>query len=340
MLKRVIIKNFKEEKCQELFFSSVFSIQNLIEIPQNSLSDFFVFHPFEVTKNKIIVGEVNSIKPFLIDRKNSGKYLPEKSTGISKEEYTLKITSLINEIKSKKYQKVVFSRKISFDITSPEVENIFIELTNEYKNAYCYLVELNNGHSWLGATPEQLIKCNTMQNCEVVSLAGTKRIDSDEASSWGNKEKQEQLVVTDFIVKNLIALSINPKIGNVKEVNAGKLKHLKTTISFTLNSSEKLLKIINSLHPTPAVCGIPKEKSKNYILNNEEYNREYYTGFLGLINLKKINCNLVVNLRCMKVVSNKTHIFVGAGITSDSNPLDEWYETENKSYTLRKILEK
>ena len=55
MLKRVIIKNFKEEKCQELFFSSVFSIQNLIEIPQNSLSDFFVFHPFEVTKNKIIV---------------------------------------------------------------------------------------------------------------------------------------------------------------------------------------------------------------------------------------------------------------------------------------------
>ena len=42
----------------------------------------------------------------------------------------------------------------------------------------------------------------------------------------------------------------------------------------------------------------------------------------------------------MKVVSNKTHIFVGAGITSDSNPLDEWYETENKSYTLRKILEK
>jgi len=96
------------------------------------------------------------------------------------------------------------------------------------------------------------------------------------------------------------------------------------------------------LHPTPAVCGLPKKITKDFILNNEGYNREYYSGFLGEINKdfvsKENNTDLFVNLRCMQITDNKAFIYVGGGITKDSIPENEWKETVNKSMTIKKVL--
>ncbi len=80
--------------------------------------------------------------------------------------------------------------------------------------------------------------------------------------------------------------------------------------------------LIKKLHPTPAVCGLPLESSKEFILKNENYKRTYYTGFLGELNLTKENKNtseLFVNLRCMEIKNSSAFIFVGGGITKESN---------------------
>ena len=97
-------------------------------------------------------------------------------------------------------------------------------------------------------------------------------------------------------------------------------------------------------HPTPAVCGLPAKKAKNFILENENYNREFYSGFLGEINIPKSTKNkkshLFVNLRCMSLENNIARIYVGGGITKDSIPEKEWEETVSKSFTMKSVLKK
>ncbi len=136
--------------------------------------------------------------------------------------------------------------------------------------------------------------------------------------------------------------------------------HLKTHISGRINSDEsRIKKIIETLHPTPAVCGMPKEIAQKFILENEHYKREFYTGFLGELNVKKAVSrnsnrrnvennayasikrvsNLFVNLRCMQIQNQEAIIYIGGGITNDSNPNAEWEETVAKSVTMKKVLQ-
>ena len=97
------------------------------------------------------------------------------------------------------------------------------------------------------------------------------------------------------------------------------------------------------MHPTSAVCGLPKQEAKYFIQKHEGYDREYYSGFLGELNIdlvtfRTLQTDLFVNLRCMKVKQNKAQLFIGCGITKDSNPEKEYIETVNKSMTMKKII--
>ena len=112
--------------------------------------------------------------------------------------------------------------------------------------------------------------------------------------------------------------------------------HLKADIIGVIGDFE-LKKLLDTLHPTPAVCGLPKESSKSFILANENYDRTYYTGFLGEINVD-LETALYVNLRCVEIVGTTAIIYVGGGITLESIPENEWSETSNKTFTIKSIL--
>ena len=100
--------------------------------------------------------------------------------------------------------------------------------------------------------------------------------------------------------------------------------------------------IVQLLHPTPAVCGLPKEIAKEFIIENEPYDRGFYTGFLGELNCsftnKKASSDLFVNLRCMEIKNSQAHLYMGCGITKDSIPEKEWEESVNKSMTMKMVL--
>ena len=135
--------------------------------------------------------------------------------------------------------------------------------------------------------------------------------------------------------------------------------HLKTSISAFINEAEVPLEnVIKALHPTPAVCGLPKKTAHDFILCNEGYSRNYYTGFLGEINLKiekkratsrrnienlaygtiKKHTHLFVNLRCMEIDAQGAQLYVGGGVTSSSDPEAEWEETVHKLSTVARVL--
>jgi isochorismate synthase len=166
-------------------------------------------------------------------------------------------------------------------------------------------------------------------------LAGTKLF--SDAVEWTPKEITEQKIVTDYIVSNISSRVNNLAVSEPKTVQAGNLAHLKSVITGQLTTDFSALDLITTLHPTPAICGLPKELATEFILANEQYHRSYYAGFLGEFNSQNTT-DLFVNLRCMQWEEQAVTIYVGCGITADSDPQLEYIETVNKSMTMRNVL--
>jgi len=211
--------------------------------------------------------------------------------------------------------------------------DIFNELNLNYKNTFNYLVSIKNVGCWMGATPELLTDFNGAL-FKTVALAGTKH---NFYTEWTDKEKEEQQFVTDFIFNHIKNKVKKVKKTPVETINAGEVFHLKTSFKGVLNNKSDWTDIVKSLHPTPATCGLPKNKSKALINSIELHQRDFYTGFLGVISPNQKL--LMVNLRCMQIINNNVFLYLGGGITAKSNPEKEWIETINKSKTLLNVIQ-
>ena len=169
-------------------------------------------------------------------------------------------------------------------------------------------------------------------------MAGTQPlVDGHLPESWSNKNWREQQFVAYYIRQQLTALSIHPDEGGPFTVQAGEMAHLKSLFSFALDRTDLLGDLLERLHPTPAVCGLPKEEAYRFILREEGYDRSYYSGFVGWLDPAG-KTDLYVNLRCMNIQSHALTLFAGGGILPDSVPEEEWQETKDKMETMRRLL--
>jgi len=309
---------------------------NLYDIQEFSTSGF-VMCPFEYNQNGVLIPNqfadayeipIPDISTHLTNE------LDQKSDPNAYQKHVDLLQKTIEFIQEGKAQKVVISRNIILDFDFQKTISVFEKLCFNYPDALVYLWFHPQFGLWMGATPERLI---TLEHHDftTMSLAGTQLF--VENLIWQEKEKQEQKLVTDYIQKQLLPYSSQLELSETYTKKAGILAHLCTMIKGRLNPENNLSDLINQLHPTPAVCGTPRIIAKQFILEHEGYNREFYTGFLGEINpLGK--SELFVNLRCMKIFDNQVQIFVGGGITEQSNPEQEWLETVHKSKVLGKFI--
>ncbi len=255
----------------------------------------------------------------------------------SKETYLEKANTVLMDLKKNKLQKLVLSRIVEKELkVNFEPGDAFAMLNEQYEHSFNYTFHLPSIGSWIGATPETFLRINNSV-AETVSLAGTKPADYIE---WTLKERREQAIVTDFISYELDKLGIiNYKIDGPDTVMAGNVAHLSS--KFTISKKDlkgKAGKLIRSLHPTPAICGLPKNEAFEYILQIEDHDRKFYAGFLGPWQMNG-HSDLFVNLRCAEFDSSKMHIFVGGGFTTSSVAESEWEETVHKSKTLLSVTE-
>lgn len=300
----------------------------------------FVFAPFDDRGDAIIIPLKNAIEKSL-----DFEYLPQAEIGSTKEkglesdkdQHINLVQKGIEFIETGKLKKVVLSRNESVNLSESNPIELLYRLLIKYPTAFVYCWYHPKVGLWLGATPETLLKLEGNQ-FETMALAGTQLYKGTLDVVWHDKEIYEQQLVTDFIVDNLKNTVNDLTISKVKTVKAGKLLHLQTKISGTVNLlNTNFKRFINKLHPTPAICGIPRHTAKQFILNNENYKRGFYSGYLGELNYNSKSF-LYVNLRCMQLKQNKAFVYVGGGITKDSNPENEWIETVNKSNTIKKVL--
>lgn len=256
----------------------------------------------------------------------------------TKETYCEQVKGVISVIKSRNASKIVLSRKKEINLKQFDISILIKRILNLYPAAFRYVWYHPKTGLWCGASPEVLLQTEGI-SFTTMALAGTQRIKKNTVPHWNYKELNEQKIVVDAISTSLQKVTSVVRISKTYDYEAASLVHLRTDITGILKKGKATLSTITSvLHPTPAVCGTPQNYAKTYILDNEGYNREFYTGFLGPICEKKSSSKLFVNLRCMKIDANVANLFVGGGITIDSEPESEWEETQHKLQTMLQVI--
>lgn len=295
-------------------------------------SDFFVCSRFndDITGIKGMVVKATNEQIFQFNQLKSSKV----SSPIPKDQYLNDVNVLIDKMKQGDLEKVVYSRN-KFVESEKQPATVFNSLIQAYPDRFTYLIEDHTREIWLGSSPEILLE-GEESVYQTMALAGTqKNVDSNlDNYRWGEKEIEEHLFVVDYIEEIIKPFSYIK--GKMKTVNAGPIVHLQTNFNNISIPPDNLFDVLNQLNPTPAVCGFPYQDSLKAISSFEKYQRQYYTGLIGVVHNGKSTFH--VNLRCMKRVNSGYELYVGGGLTKDSVSADEWEETELKSQTITQFL--
>jgi isochorismate synthase len=243
------------------------------------------------------------------------------------------------------FEKIVPSRTRVIDLPKDfDVVRSFEKLCARYPLALVSFVSIPGTGTWLGATPEALVSVENKTIFKTVALAGTLPYQEGmnlRAVAWTQKEIEEQALVERYVISCFKKLRIREyEEHGPKTVVAGNVVHLKSDFTVdmkSINFPQLGSVMLQLLHPTSAVCGMPLEPSLEFLKQHEGYDREFYAGYLGPVHVDT-DIHLYVNLRCMKLLDGKAILFAGAGVTFDSIPEKEWEETEMKFNTLLNVI--
>ncbi len=277
--------------------------------------------------------------------RRAGWFGQEQSSDIEhadRERYQSWVNDAVATISEGLLRKVVLARTVRLELRSGfSPVALFQHLCGQFRNAFVSLVAIPGVGTWIGATPELLFSLCGPQ-LEVVSLAGTQPARRGVRPVWGEKEREEQAFVSDYIRGTFLRHGITEfEVVGPDTLRIGKLLHLQTKFRYTVDESTGLrvvTRLLHALHPTPAVGGVPKTEALAYIRRVETFDREFYAGFLGPVNFNHAT-HLFVNLRCLQLQKDAAVLYAGAGITKDSVAEQEWQETELKLNALRAFLE-
>ena len=222
--------------------------------------------------------------------------------------------------------KVVLSRRISVRADQPvSLAKLFPVLQDRYAN--CTLVAMNfGGASLVAATPERLFRVRSGK-VAVDALAGT--VAAGDATPHLEMQRYEHAPVVRAITHALAPLCGEVEFkSRPRRMLLGNLQHLWTPVKGRLRNKVSLFQLLDALHPTPAVGGVPAAKACRWISQQENW-RGWYTGGFGWIGDNREG-DLAVLLRCALIKGKDAELFAGAGITSVSNPTAELNETRLK----------
>jgi len=269
---------------------------------------------------------------------------------VASSSYIQSVQEAVAAIEAGSLKKVVLSRTKEIELpTGLSYVQLFERLNQKYPNAFVSLVYLPHlDQVWLGATPETLVSVDKEGIFRTVALAGTQsafdgngQLMSPKKAPWTQKEIEEQALVSRYIISCFKKIRVREYVEEgPKTIIAGNLMHLCSEYAVDtkeINFPEIGTVMLELLHPTSAVCGMPKQAALDFIQKHENYDRAFYSGFLGPVNVEK-ETNLFVNLRCMKIQQGIATLYAGGGITEDSDPQKEWQETELKCHTMLSVL--
>lgn len=299
----------------------------------------FLIAPFQIdAETPIVLAQLELCAQWEFKAEASSPALLPPSTTLPDEAYTRQFARFMQALTHQEFEKLVLARSTR-QALPPQFNpwESFRKACSLYPQAYTYIYYTPQTGMWMGSTPEVLLTGN-QNGWSTVALAGTQALEAEQPPHiWSEKNRQEQAYVSAYIRRLLHELQIHPQEIGPYSVTAGSLAHLKTEFHFSLSSTHRLGDLLNLLHPTPAVCGLPKAEAYRFICQEETHHRRYYSGCLGWLRPEG-ETGIYVNLRCMHIENECLTLYAGGGLLPSSNLQDEWNETEKKMQTMRRIL--
>ncbi len=264
-------------------------------------------------------------------------YIPASTTKKDYEEEIRVIKRALGDNRG----KTVAARTIRIDIRI-DLDSTFDNLCSSYPEAFVFMFSTPETGTWIGASPELLLS-KEGDFLSTMALAGTRPFSGTD-NEWDDKNREEQAMVTEFIIETLMKRCGTVTAGKTFTKRAGQLEHICTPIRAYMPQSDlaekyedsfsnRLRRLLTELSPTPALCGSDRALSLDLIGKSENFSREMYGGFCGPNDINGTSV-FFVNLRSAKVSHDAICVFAGGGITALSDSEEEWNETEMKSKTI------
>jgi menaquinone-specific isochorismate synthase len=191
-------------------------------------------------------------------------------------------------------------------------------------------------HHWLGETPELLgVRDGTCLATE--ALAGTRPRDPDPSRDAAladqllasDKDRREQAAVADWLHRQLSTLAgRTPTIGDLEVHALPSLQHLRRTLAVTTDAPLTDAAWLDALHPTPALCGVPRREVRAWLRAAEPFDRGLYGGFLARVAADRSEAHVAI--RGLRLRGREAMLYAGAGLVRGSDPTREWDETRAK----------
>ena len=319
--------------------------QEFLSCAQLNEASGFVVAPFEVkTSQPIVVIRPDKVETVAL----SGNTVATADTEASGQteptpDYAIDFANFHAQLQQGTFRKIVLARTVDEAAAmATEPAELFHRACALYPRLFIVLVYTPQSGLWLTATPEILLEGGG-GTWRTIALAGTMKLEKEQLSgegetvTWSTKNIEEQRIVATYVAECLEQFTTDFREEGPRTVRAANLVHLRSDFTFTLPDDQHIGDLLGRLHPTPAVCGLPKRETFQFIVRNEHTPRRYYSGFMGPLNVQQAT-HLYVSLRCMSIDGNRCRLYAGGGLLKDSTEWQEWQETEAKLETMRRCI--
>lgn len=263
-----------------------------------------------------------------------------------REAWRTAVTASVDRIRAGELRKVVLAQALRTTLESElSVTDVLSRLRGSYPECFGFLMDATGGRYFLGATPERLVSLSG-QTIQTGALAGTTgRGDTPQeddqlarALRESEKDNHEHDLVVDAIQEQLGPFATSITTGERRIRRLATVQHLETPLSAELTRDEHVLSLVEALHPTPAVGGLPPDRALATIRATEPFDRGWYAAPVGWFDADG-NGSFAVALRSTVTTHDVATLFAGVGIVSDSDPDDEWEEVQLKYRPVLDALE-
>lgn len=353
-------------------------VSNRVDLSLENLGPGFIVHPFaDQEDRKAYFIRADQHLSFSLDESFCAEDLPDEVTSLSvslsqkarKAAIAQLLDQQLQELKGKSFpkedkasfihlvnlgiqaisqgslEKIVPARTKTLHLSELfDLGKTLSQLLQTYPFSFIHFFHLPRIGTWLGASPESLIETRG-DYFYTMSVAGTQAAQGDnplKSAAWTQKEIEEQALVSRYIVDCFKTIRLREyEEQGPRTILAGNLLHLRS--DFKVNTKTTGFSNLGSvmlalLHPTSAVCGMPRNAAQAFLKAEEGFDRSFYAGFLGPVHIENETC-LYVNLRTASLHPKQAILYAGAGVTADSDPEKEWEETELKCKIIGKFIQ-
>ena len=275
--------------------------------------------------------------------RNSAKLLHTKE--IAPLQWKQSVDDVALGLKTGSLKKVVLARELRLVFDKQIHSELILEnLYNQQRESFIFVFE-SNGDCFIGATPERLVKKHgnrVFSTCLAGSIKRGKTATEDESLGQTLLNDQKNLIEHGFVVEMIkaaleesceeIILPDKPQLMKIRDI-----QHLYTPVIGKCQKDASLLLLVERLHPTPALGGLPKQEAVEKIREVEELDRGFYAAPLGWVDYQG-NGEFAVSIRSGLIQGKEASLFAGCGVVVDSDSESEYLETSLKFTPMLRAL--